>query len=93
MLFRVDYREDIVYTSRTMSKCLILRILEKSRADPVDFLKHLRIANVDFSWCDSHDWAILFIECIDIEYPSSEDDVLFENQMCKTSIPWTGNLS
>jgi len=93
MLFRIYHREDVVYASRTMSKCLIPWILEKSRADAVNFIEHLRVANVDFIWSNSYDWAVLLVECINVEDPSSEDDVLLENQMCKTGIPWTRNLS
>ena len=83
MLFRIYHREDVVYASRTMSKCLIPWILEKSRADAVNFIEHLRVANVDFIWSNSYDWAVLLVECINVEDPSSEDDVLLENQMCK----------
>ena len=58
----------------------------------MDLLEGIEICHTNFSGRDSNDWAILFMESINIEYALTGYDSALQAIMCEASVPRPGKV-
>jgi hypothetical protein len=85
VLVRIPHNEDARFTAGCYA--IIPSRLEESAANLVYRGEGFQVTNGDFLWCDADDRAIPLVQGVYIVDPVSGNDMPFEDEMGKMSIP------
>ena len=90
MFFRIGHIEDTRTFAHAIGvEILILVGLVEARANLVDVFEACWIVDCDFVGCDADDWAVFFMERVDVVGSAAAEDCYFQAPVYEDSVPWS----